>query len=277
MRFHFFVNQGKGIIAMLIGRHALVTLIFFFSAGLAQADGLLYKLPKDGSWALYDFTPDIKAKNVRYKGTLKISSVGQVTEQNQPCRWIEVQMDISLEMGDNREVKSQVFKVLVPEVFLAKGEAPLEHVLRGWIKRGKGEPRPLSNPNSIEVGLLPLALSGPWKSVKKLEKVEVESKLGKLECEGVQGTLEFPRKEKDSMQCKLESRLNPDSPFGVVTARWINRLPELPKPGTLEWNLKLIDYGDGAKSQIPDVTGAGVKDKAPEAKADDKGKSSENK
>jgi hypothetical protein len=207
-----------------------------------------------------------------YSGTLRIASVGQVTEENQPCRWIEVQLDMTLRSGDLKGIKADVFKVLIPEIFLTKGEAPLEHTLRAWIKSGDGETRKLPKPSDFDKGPLPIVLSRPWKNVKQLDKIEVESKLGKLQCEGVQGLLELPMRKQNGMmlmRCKLESRLHPDSPFGVVSSRWTIRTPEAsPTQATMEWDLKLVDIGDDARSKILEGKEAQGKGNAPDAKAE---------
>jgi hypothetical protein len=72
----------------------------------------------------------------------------------------------------------------------------------------------------------------------------------------------------------LESRLHPDSPFGVVSSHWVLKTPETSHTQALmEWNLKLIDFGDGAKSKITNPKDANDKDKIPDAKGEgDKGK-----
>jgi hypothetical protein len=51
----FPVIQSKGTIAVFTFRHAVVTLSLTLFAGPAQADGLLYQLPKDGAWAQFEF------------------------------------------------------------------------------------------------------------------------------------------------------------------------------------------------------------------------------
>jgi len=187
------------------------------------------------------------------KGTLRMASVGQTVEDGQKCRWIEVAWDSEIqEDGDKAIKEKQVYKVLVPEKFLAKGETPLDHAVRAWRQRGKGGPQKLKDPKSADEGPLPILLAGPLKDAKSLPKTEVDSKLGKLQCEGVTGTLEFKVAHGETVKCALENRLHPDAPFGAVSTHWlIEGAPGL--EGKMDWTMKLIDFGDKAASEMPDA------------------------
>jgi hypothetical protein len=232
-------------------------LLLVLSAALAKADGLLYQLPKDGSWATYD--ADMQAKGgpngetMNAKGTLTLASVEQVTENGQPCRWIEVQFKLTMAMGEHKSEKIETYKVLIPEKYLAKGESPLEHVVRAWMQRGDGEPQKLTNPGDIDRGPLPLILSAPWKDAKQLDKAEVDCKLGKVVCEGAQGAQEFKNKQGKVIKCRFENRLHATSPFGVATSRWTMELPDMAKDAEMKWEMRLADFGDDAKSKMPDA------------------------
>jgi hypothetical protein len=226
--------------------------------GLARADGLLYQLPKDGTWATYDVNVSAKGPNdmnMEMKGTLRLASVGQATEKDRPCRWIEIQFDMTMAMGEHKMDQSEAYKLLIPEKYLAKGESPLDHVVRAWTQHGKGEMKKLDNPNDIDAGPLPIILSAPWKDVKQLAKAETESKLGKVACEGVEGSLEFKASKIGVMKAKFENRLSTESPFGVVASRWTIQPPDdtPAKMGDMVWKLKLTDFGSDAKTKMPDA------------------------
>jgi hypothetical protein len=98
-------------------------------------------------------------------------------------------------------------------------------------------------------------LAGPLKDAKALEKAEVESKLGKLACEGQSGNLELKGNRDMVFKARLETRLHDDAPFGVVGSRWTMEVTEKDGKGSMkmDWNLKLIDVGDKATSEIPDA------------------------
>ena len=241
---------------MSFTRYAAAFLFLALSAGLARADGLFYQLPKDGHWASYDVDVAVQGaaegQKMNVKGTLRIASVGEVTEDGQPCRWIEIQLDATATAGENKVEQNALYKVLVPEKFLAKGQTPLEHAVRAWGRLGEAEPKKLEKLNDVNASPLPIILSGPWKDVKELEDAEVESKLGKLACKGVEGTLEFKTTKDTGMKCKFKNRLHADSPFGVVTSHWTLLLPKS-NGESMNWTLKLVDVGENAKSKLPDA------------------------
>jgi hypothetical protein len=92
-------------------------------------------------------------------------------------------------------------------------------------------------------------LKEPWreKGVNRIEKMDVESKLGKVACEGVEFTTAAP--DNPSKKGKVVFRLHPHSPFGVVSASWT-----LSGPGeAVSWNLKLINFGERATSRMPNA------------------------
>jgi hypothetical protein len=228
------------------------TLLLILSAAVARADGLLYQLPKDGAWASYDFNCTAKAGDHEktVTGMLRMASVGQVTEQEQPCRWIEVQLNVEAVVEGKKARNERTCKLLIPEKWLAKGQSPLDHVVRAsWQSESGGAVEKFADPRNIEKSPLPIILSGAWKDAKPLKEETIEGKFGKLSCEGTEGMLEFPMKRGGAMKCKLESRLNPETPFGVVSSHWIVATPG----GTLEWNLKLAKHGQGAASKLPNV------------------------
>jgi hypothetical protein len=240
---------------MSIGRCFLV-LLFVLPAGRVRADGLLYQLPKDGTWASYDVEVTARGPEgpLSIKGTLRLASVGQTIENKTPCRWIEVQIDMTMIVKDHKDTKTRLYKILVPEKYLTKGETPMEHALRAWEQADREEPKKMQDPGSFQAGPFPIVLSGPWKDVRSLEKTEVESKLGKLPCEGVQGTLHFTSKETNDVKCTFENRMHAKSPFGVVTSRWTLKPPtKSSDPGTMEWTLKLADFGENAVSKMPEA------------------------
>ena len=129
----------------------LVSLI----TGTARADGLLYQLPKDGSWVAFDFQTTSGMK-LSLQGALYMASVGQTTEGDDLCRWIELKWEATTNQGAEYTF---LFKLLIPEKYLKKGESPLNHVVRVWRKSGDGDVRELE-PSRI-AGRLNRWLAGP--------------------------------------------------------------------------------------------------------------------
>ena len=222
-------------------------------AGTAQADGLLYQLPKDGSWVAFDFEENAERMNTKInrKGTLYVSSTGQTTEGDEVCRWIEIKR----EDERNGVVEPTVItKVLIPEKYLKKGENPLEHLVRGWVKFGDRDPIELDQSNFYGPRLR-YWLAGPPEDVEKLNKKVVESKLGKLECEGLTGSTVFTWGRQDELetQLTLHVRLHKKALFGVVSTRMDTETTVNGQPfrnSTI--TLKLSDFGEDADSQLPD-------------------------
>ena len=208
-----------------------------------RADGLLYQLPKDGAWVLFDL--EMSAKDRMTKGTLKMSSVGAVKVDNKPCRWIELKMTVKM---DERE-ETYVAKLLAPEKDLREGGKPFENRIRGWLKeRLDGEVAELDEKNQ---GPVPIFLSSPLKDAKKLEPKIVESKLGKLKCAGVTGHIEYKEGE-GKIKVTFETRRHKNAPFGVVTS---NIKLEVERNGNREefkMTFKLREVGKGAVSDLPD-------------------------
>jgi hypothetical protein len=236
---------------------AMVALIFC-CAGRAFADGMIYQLPKDGAWVTYAFAASAKTTGaaaddtMNFKGLMTIASVGQTVVQGELCRWIEIHMGMDAKTAG--EQRGETYKVLVPEKYLTKGESPLKHVVQAWMQRGATRPEKMLDPSDINIGPLPIILSGPWTNPQPTEKIAIDTKLGKLDCAGTQGTLDFKMGTIGNMLCRLENRVNESSPFGVVTCSWSLQLPDIEgKRAMIFWDLRLVDVGVNAVSKLPDI------------------------
>jgi len=229
-------------------------------ATAAWADGLLFQLPEDGTWARYDLEATMtRGDETRTaEGLIQMASVGRVTEGDQPCRWIEVRFEAKENRGGDGDQKSRVdvlvTKVLIPEKHLAKGEDPLKHAVRAWSKhQDRDQPKELKDPANFERGPLPLVLAAPSKDQKELEAVVVPSKAGDLACKGMEGKVEFHSDRVRTIKGTIETRLHPKAPFGTVSSHWALEMhddgPSKVRKATL--NLKLADFGTGAKSEMP--------------------------
>ena len=223
----------------------------FFTAVLAQpvrADGLIYQLPEDGSQVRYDMEIAIAAQNVNVKGSITVSSVGKATENGENCRWIEIKM-ITGDEGQDRVVLS---KVLVPEKHLGKGKAAAENMIRAWIKEENGEPFEIKDLKAPQAVALRAFLAGPPKNPAELEKIEIDGKLGKLECPGVTGEVEI-ESDIGTITINVENRLHEKAPFGLVNALWKFELKnngQVVVAGTFK--LTPTDTSTTALSELPD-------------------------
>ncbi|MHC4401541.1 MAG: hypothetical protein ACYTG0_17855 [Planctomycetota bacterium] len=241
-----------------------VAVVVALASGPALADGLFYQLPDDGTWARYEYKMSGEfsgptMSEIELKGSMRMASVGQATEKNEPCRWIEVSFDRADELKitydkvpEPTTFERDVIKVLIPERHLEVGKPMLDHAIRGWARRGDREPTGLKDPKDLNDSFLPIVLAPPLKDVKRLDAIVIEGKLGKLSCAGVTGRAEYDAGSA-TMRVEMENRLHRKAPFGVVTSRWaVERKEDGKTMAKMTFDLRLSDFGDGAKSELPD-------------------------
>lgn len=220
----------------------------------ACGDGLLFQLPEDGTWAQYDYDLSVKVNGGREQaeGLIRLASVGRVTEKGQPCRWIEFRIEMKPE---KEELETAIMKLLVPERHLKKGENPLDHVVRGWVRSDEDKPpKELEDPGKLLRRLPYLSVLGkPLENQRELAATTVRSKLGSLSCKGVEGTLELRVDGNDRLRMKAEQRLHSKAPFGVVDSHGnFEFLSGGQVAAKASFDLKLADFGTGAKSEMPE-------------------------
>ncbi|MDA1052056.1 MAG: hypothetical protein O3C40_16445 [Planctomycetota bacterium] len=165
----------------------LVIVLLLWEAVPVSADGLLYQLPVDGAWVLFDTKVTMTRGDQKRDATgqLRMASVGTATADGKKCRWIEFKL--AMKVDDNERVI--VAKVLVPELHLNEGQKPVENRVRGWIRLGEGtDVVELTEQN---LGPIPGFMANPLTDVELLEAKLVESPLGKLSCVGLTGRAEF--------------------------------------------------------------------------------------
>ena len=226
-----------------------VALLLLLTSSAVYADGLIYRLPKDGASVRYkmDLVMEQNGMQMTGDGTLSVSSVGQAVVDDEKCRWIEFKMKIKLK---DRE-QTIIAKVLIPEKHLGKGKTPIDHVKKCWFKQD-GETREVKDVQGQKGGPMPIFLCGPLKDVKKLKQEVVESKLGKLPCEGLTGRL-VTKQGKDDLDANLETRLHVKAPFGVMTLKIKLKISRDGQPQQkLTMTLHRAEVGKNAKSELTD-------------------------
>ena len=211
-----------------------------------SADGLLYQLPEDGEWVQFDsevtITRGDATKNAT--GTLRMSSVGAVTENGQKCRWIEFNLTLTVD-GNERVI---VAKVLLPEAHLKEGQKPIENRIRGWVRIDADADIVELTENNL--GPIPAFLANPLTDVKKLEAVMVNSKLGDLSCVGLTGHTEFADGNTTNT-VSYETRRHQKAPFGVVTSQLMIEVERDGKVAEkLGLDMKISDFGKSASSEL---------------------------
>jgi hypothetical protein len=228
-------------------------LSFVFMTAVARADGLIYQLPANGASVRYDTetTGSFNGQERTFKGSVTISSVGETTVDGEKCRWIEIRM---MNKPDDQE-RVAIAKCLIPEKDLGRGKAPGEHVIRGWFKQGDGEPQAFTDFKSVQGGGRrgPAGyLVGPPQNPGELEKIEIETPLGKLACPAVTGTQDVEQGN-GTTTITFENRLHEKAPFGVVSAVWkFERKMNGQVTTTGTTKMTLADTNTTALSELPD-------------------------
>jgi hypothetical protein len=243
---------------------ALLCAILVSTLASVRADGLLYRLPEDGSWARYSARQAMtlpKGDRVSADGTLTLASVGQEQVDNTACRWIEIVMEAKLP-GGVRPTKS-VFKALIPENRLSSGQDPLGYWVRGWVKMGEQQPQALTRELLANPAMmLNLLVCGPLRDAMELEAKAIETKLGKLTCEGLVGTrtlkgasvrVKDRKKTTGDIKVRMHNYFHDRAPFGVVSSHLDVAFPDLGDgKASTEIDLTLLDAGTGASSELPE-------------------------
>ena len=217
---------------------------------VARADGLVYKLPDDGTSVTFELAikggPEGMQRDM--KGTLRMSSVGTEMVGDDKCRWIEFKIDVD---QDGQQL-TIISKSLVPEKHLGKGKSAGENILRGWLKFSEQEPMEVKDLKIEQTGPLASFLAGPAAGAMKLEPIAVENaKLGKQECAGEIASYEFPQGE-HTVESIWEHRFSEKAPFGILATK----LKYSIKAGGVvrdsgEVTFTLADVGTTALTELP--------------------------
>jgi hypothetical protein len=229
--------------------------------GSVHAEGLIYKLGDDGTWAKFDLEAKgtgLPDGDITVSGTLKISSVGSREISDEECRLIEIATDGKR----NNQAFTDVDKLLIPEKLLTKNGAPIKHIIRAWHKSSTIADGKVLDTQDFDrqtakyfLPKLTHYLHGPFENPQMLKSTVVESKLGPLECDGIlareRGPARFANGTSDT---QYTIRIHKDAPFGVVTWEAETKTEDGGKTvGTMTIKLKLSDLGNDAKTAIPDA------------------------
>jgi len=205
------------------------------AASPAFAQGLVMRLPADGTWVRYEGT--YTQNEVRSLGNLEIppwreqvtvKSVGaemaEYRGETVPCRWIEVKVERGREAEGKIDVGVtglEIYKVLVPETAVTTNPVSQDGIpntflpiIKGVRKLGQSDPQPISE---LAFRMYPLAvLFGYCRDVMVEEKgVDPRVGLGAVTADVVTGTCALERQtSRTSLQTKIWA--SPDVPFGVA-------------------------------------------------------------
>jgi len=231
-------------------------LLALSSGSRAEADGLVFKLPEDGSWSSYFTT--LKSATNEIPGSITIRSVGTEFVDGKDCRWIELSTTFEPPEGDKSQT---IHKLLIPEQYLQKGKRPLEHLVRGWVKRGDEPPERIAVAREgldglgLAYGSTSVLLAGPLKEKKPVDKKRtVNYQHGQLSCSGFTGRLTFENPA-TKFETIIEETVWTSSKlsFGVAAIEGeVEILRDGENSGKLTFEVIINDIGQDAESALPD-------------------------
>lgn len=240
-------------------RSLLLTLIAFAtSVSTAYADGLIFQLPKDGTWVQFNTDgSEIDGRDgdkEEFGGTITVSSVGTKTVKGEKCRWIEIRHTWQKSTRGDTDDRVRILKCLIPEKHLGRGKTPSKHVVRGWRvgylgSKGKGRPHGVRRSDgSMDFGQPGgMILGGPLKNSKKLKAKSISTKLGKFQCKGLTGTFDV-KLGKRTAPYTLTVWLNEKVPFGVVRFKMVGKEPD---GDVITFSGTVLAKGTRAESELP--------------------------
>lgn len=200
--------------------------------GLMAPAGLIHRLPPDGTWARFE-------QNDTY---VTIASVGKTMVAQQPCRWIEV----ILEMGG----RDLIWKLLIPEERLKGERNILEHALSVWHCKGREKALNITGMSpGDEFGDLTFILAGPDQEVRSLGPQVVETKLGRLECAVWTGR-QLTTFDEQEVDATFRQWVHEKAPFGVLRSEIEYAIKFDGRVFQNKDSIALVEVGTGADSRI---------------------------
>lgn len=227
-----------------------MVICFLSAASFSRADGLIHKLPKDGSWVEYELTGSglTPTGEVRMTttGTVTVKSVGQEKVDGKSCRWIE--MEIAMEAKTSRGLRSRRiddYKLLIPEDDLAAGKDPLAHVSRLLKKdvRGFVTEHNLKDGAAEKLKGLATWISKPLGKSEQEKDVELKAPDGTYKCTRISGK---QAGDSEGVEMDLETWVTDQVPFGVAAYQ----VKTQRKEGSNSFELKFVKTGTDAKSSV---------------------------
>ena len=194
--------------------------------------GLIDRLPPDGTWARFE----------QGDNYVTIASVGKMVVAGQPCRWIEV----ILEVGGHE----RIWKLLISEKLPKRGRNILEQALSIWHRGLLREPRNISGMSPAdEFGELTFILTGPDKEIRPLEPQTIETKLGRFECSGWTGR-QLTTFDQQEIDTTFRQWVHERAPFGVLRSEIEYAIKFDGRVARAKESLTLVEDGTGARPRI---------------------------
>jgi hypothetical protein len=212
----------------------------------ATAQGLIWKLPEDGTWVEFegkysqtDFRPDSPDGDLKpdpWSRRLRISSVGREMAEfkgkMEACRWIELEVRTGRSDGgviDTGPAGARIYKVLIPESKIVNNTTDgdgipvsMIPIVKGYRKIGDGDTKPIPLKNNKSGVLQVYPVISLLRHYKTLESLSGQPEDAGINIPGITArryravkTMESPTGRSTHT---AELWRSPDMPFGL--ARW---------------------------------------------------------
>lgn len=226
------------------------------AASVADAGGLIQRIPKDGSWVKYYM--DMKSDGPRKQemnATMTLRAVGSVTENGEKCRWVELQM----QGEENGKKRNMIMKFLIREKELKPGAKTTPRIIRGWKKQDDKAVTEISDREKADQTGIAIFFGGAKdaKTVKEAKTIDYQK--GQLKIASatrgkpafnVPGDNAPPGLKYDATQTVWTHK---DVPFGTAALEMTMKISFKGNPGsTMKMTFTVQDHGTGAKSALPD-------------------------
>jgi hypothetical protein len=237
-------------------------------ASQGVADGLIFSLPPDGTWAEFSgitesnykisLSPEViarmdeagKKKMRSFLGPQKmqemvrVSSVGADQYGGRACRWIELRRSvksIDSETNAERSNRSLLLKLLVPEKDLVRGGSPLDSSYLAFFNPKEVDIKHVPNDPGFdriryETERFLNCFPPPLEGEKQLANETIATAIGTFkDCEVIRGKTQFDRPLMGGgrwmQQLTWTISIHRDAPFGVVRVKSEGSTEEIPPVG----------------------------------------------
>jgi hypothetical protein len=233
---------------------SLVACALFVGGSSAFAQGVILRLPADGTWVRYEGTftqTEIRPNSAvgkleipPWREQVTLKSVGTTMAEYRgemvPCRWLEIKVERGRESEGKIDVGltgRELYKVLVPEAAVLEDPVvepgvPIGFlpIIKGVRQMGQGEPQPLGEP---ALRMYPLGLLLAYCRDFRVEEQNVDPQvgLGAVSTNRLAGSLHSERKTSRT-QLDAQVWVGPDLPFGVAawTAKVTRSIKDAQEP-----------------------------------------------
>jgi len=251
----------------------------------ASAQGLIWNLPKDGTWVRYEgtykqveFRPNSTEGDVALDWIqhLTIKSVGSETVERNgrmvPCRWIELKVVTGKpsEAGvDPGPVGARIFKVLVPEGRIEgkltdQDQIPVSFidVVKGYRKIGDGDVKPIESGALQVFPLIALVMHYQALEADGSEPIDPQIPLGPVQTRQFKATSRYESPTNRTINEAMLWRTVPGDesvPFGLAkwTAKSVREAKDTSQPRSafapvseVTVEMSAHEVGDGATSEL---------------------------